>query len=130
MRRFILSTLALAALASPATAQERICREPSRIGLEFVRSELGNRRNEKIDETLSFERRQAEVRRRLDFIDRVESESFRVFDRSFQEYCKIGDLLDIAPAFRPLVPTHCDFARPINQFGQNVICFAQVPPRE
>jgi hypothetical protein len=124
MRRFILSTLALAALASPAAAQERICREPSSEAIFFVDGELSKLRFQ--DERVEL----AELQRRADRLKRIEVESLIVFDQSFRKNCKAGDLIQLTSNFRAFVSTHCDMARPVNQFGDAVICFAQVPPRE
>lgn len=112
MRRIMLSTLALVALALPATAQERICREPNRIANEFANKFL----SEGTSETNNLRT--------------VQPRANEIFDRAFKEHCKAGDVINLTPAFQSFIMTHCDLSRPSHQVGNTVICFAQVPPRE
>jgi hypothetical protein len=123
MRRFMLSTFALIALALPAAAQERICREPNRLAVEFATQQMNSQPR--------WETPRGDP---LNFRRNVHAEAGKIFERAFKEHCQKGDLISlfISPQSweRAFYTTHCDFTRPINQFGENVICFAQVPPRQ
>jgi hypothetical protein len=128
MRRFILSTLALVALAAPAAAQERVCREPHQMAVDFTQRQQGKRppsptRGELPrmgDPSLS----------RPTFDQTVRADAMKIFDRAFKEHCKAGDVISLVPAFQSFAKTHCDLNRPTHHVGNTVICFAQVPPRE
>jgi len=128
MRRFILSTLALAALSLPAAAQERVCREPHQMAVDFTQRQHGKRPPAPTpaqppsigDPNLN----------RPTFDQMVRADAVKVFDRAFKEHCKAGDVISLVPAFQSFAKTHCDLNRPTHHVGNTVICFAQVPPRE
>jgi hypothetical protein len=112
MRRFMLLTLALATLASQAMAQERICYQP-----EWDASKA---------ETLAI--LDAPINQMHSLAIRLRTNE--VFDRSFKEHCKAGDVISLPPRFQSFVQTHCDLNRPVNRVNNDVICFAQLPPRQ
>ena len=112
MRRFILSTLALVALAAPAAAQERVCAEPNRLANEFANRFLSTGHYE------------------TNNLRTVQPLANQAFDRAFKEHCEAGDVINLTPAFQSFAKTHCDLNRPTHQVGNTVICFAQVPPRQ
>lgn len=141
MRRLMLSTLALVALASPAAAQERVCREPNQ-AVESFRRQLNQTYRHRPSEHVCISPYPAppeginEWRRRncpappLTPEQRTNSEGPKIFDRAFKEHCKSGDAINLTANLRTLALTHCDLSRPSHQVGNTVICFAQVPPRE
>lgn len=135
MRRLMLSTLALVALALPAAAQERICREPNQAA--FV-ADLGffRENREKFSDRSRY--RPHEI---FQFAAWAGEEAFH---RSFIEKCKTGEVLtlreraaptpEVSEIYRQVflrqLERYCDFMRPIHQVRDSSICFAQVPPRE
>lgn len=139
MRSFMLSTLALAALALPAAAQERVCREPSQADLAADSGFFSRENLDKFNDRTRY--RPGEIFRFAALAGE------HAFHNSFIEKCKPGEILvlkervtwtqtstDQLQMYRQFflrkVERYCDFTRPINQFGENVICFAQVPPRD
>ena len=139
MRRFMLSTFALIALALPAAAQERICREPSQADFAADLAFFSRENQEKFNDRSRY--RPGEIFRFAALAGE------HAFHNSFVEQCKPGEILVLkervtfaqTPAdqlqmyrqfFLRKVERYCDFTRPVNQFGDAVICFAQVPPRQ
>jgi hypothetical protein len=133
MRRFILSTLALAALSLPAAAQERVCREPHQMAVDFTQRQQSQRPTHSWHppppQTMTREWA-IQNSGRPTFDQTVRADAMKVFDRAFKEHCKAGDVISLAPAFQSFAKTHCDLNRPTHHVGNTVICFAQVPPRE
>ena len=128
MRRFMLSTFALAGLALPTAAQERICREPHQMAVDFTQRQQGKRPPSPTPGQLP--RVGDPNLNRPTFDQTVRADAAKVFDRAFREHCKVGDVISLVPAFQSFAKTHCDLTRPTHQVGNTIICFAQVPPRE
>ncbi len=112
MRRFFLSTLTFATLASQAMAQERICYQPE---LDATSAEF----HAILDAPIGQMNRLG-----------IALSANEVFDRSFKEHCKAGDVISLSPRFQSFVQTHCDLNRAINRVGYTLICFVQIPPRQ
>ena len=131
LRRFMLSALALAALVLPAAAQEPICREPNAAFDEFVQREKAKITwDEQSVRALSRELQFAYAQRHIAAVDLLVREAVKVFDRSFREHCKTGDLIRIYTVTELIVLTYCDRGRRFKQIGDAILCFAQVPPHE
>ena len=94
MRSFMLSTLALAALALPAAAQERICREPN-IAEQRAKTEFNAPENlAKYNDRSRYSPTVA--------IQLAASASQEAFHNSFIERCKTGEVIVLKETvFRP-----------------------------